>query len=135
MASPTGKTKILSNLPTVIVEVGGVWTGGGAATNCTRATADHSAGVTSVNYNAATGRYKITLAEWGAQLLPGSHITIHRAAAAAPLIVNLVRAITVASGAATVLFDVWDVATPTLTDLATTDTIDIVLRMAKSNRT
>lgn len=131
MPAISSKAPVRSNL--VKEEVCGIWTGGGAATNCTHSSADHSAGITSVAYNAATGKYLITLTEFGQQLLPDSHVVIHRAAAAAPLVANLVRTITVATGGATatVAFEVWDLA-GALTDLATTDKAAINLCFAKT---
>lgn len=115
-------------------KVAGVWTGGGAAADCTHTSTDHSQGITSVAYNAATGKYLITLSQWGQQLLPGSSITVHRAAGAAPLVVNLIRTITVASDnqSATIAFEVWDMATPSLIALATTDKVLISLVFART---
>lgn len=116
-------------------QVKGTWTGGGAAANCSRAAADWSRGIASVNYNAATGKYIITLVEGaaGEQLLPGSNIVVHRAAAAIPLLVNLIRGAFDAD-AGTVTFEVWAPSTEAvasaLTDLALTDTISITLCMA-----
>lgn len=134
MASVSTKGIVRHNLPSEKQEVCGVWTGGGAAANCTHNSADHSAGITRVAYNSATGKYYITVTEWGQQLLPGSHIEIHRQAGAAPLVANLIRTITVASGggSADINFEVWDVATPSLTDLATTDKVAINLVFAKT---
>lgn len=112
-------------------EVCGVWTGGGAAANCTKTSTDWSRGITSVNYNAATGKYRITLTEAGQQLLPGSHIEICRAAGAAPLLANIVRS-TLDSDS--VDFEVWDVdAGSALTDLATTDKLLINLVFATAS--
>ena len=51
------------------VRVQGVWTGGGAAANCTKAAADWNRGIASVNYNAATGKYKITFVDVGQQIV------------------------------------------------------------------
>lgn len=132
MSSVTTKGTVGHNLPSEKQEVCGTWTGGGAAANCSKADADHSAGITSVAYDGATGKYVITLKEWGQQLLPGSHIEVHRAAGAAPLVVNIVRAITVSGDSATVNFEVWDMATPSLVDLETTDTIGINLAFSKT---
>lgn len=124
---------VRSNIPKK--EVAGVWTGGGAAANCTKTSTDWSKGIQSVNYNAATGKYRITLTDFGQQLLPGSHIEIHRAAAGAPRVANIVRGsltISVSSGVpiATVDFEVWDLATPSLVDLTATDLAAINLVFA-----
>lgn len=134
MASPTAKSTKKSNIPGESCAVEGTWTGGGAATNCSRTSTDQGAGITSVNYNAATGKYRITVTEWGQQLLPGSHIEVHRAAGSAPRVVNLIRTITVSGTTATIDFEVWDMATPSLVDLAATDIIGICLNFAKSKR-
>jgi hypothetical protein len=134
MPSVSAKTTVKSNLRTEVQTVSGMWTGGGAAANCTLAAGDHSAGITSVAYNAATGKYLITVSEWGQQLLPGSQVVIHRAAADAPLVANLIRTVTVATGgaSATVAFEVWDLATPSLTDVATTAKVGIHLVFGKT---
>jgi hypothetical protein len=132
---PLGSSHLVrSSLPKV--EVSGVWTGGGAAANCTKSSSDHSRGITSVNYDGATGKYTITLSDWGQQLLPGSKVSICRDAAAAPLLVNLVRgsfAVAADGASASVDFEVWDVdGVSALTDLAVTDKalIDLVFAAA-----
>ena len=114
--------------------VGGVWTGGGAAANCSKSSSDWSSGITSVNYNAATGKYRITLSQFGQQLV-GGDIKVCRAAGDAPLLANIVRStLTVSSpDAATLDFEVWDVdATAALTDLATTDKLLVNLEFASA---
>jgi hypothetical protein len=137
MGSIAAKNVVKTNLPGEVQLVQGTWVGGGAATNCTRTSTDQGAGITSVNYNAATGKYRITLTEWGQQIAPGSHIEVHRAAGSAPRIVNIVRAApSVATGGATATidFEVWDMATPSLVDLTTADTITITLAFSKGKR-
>lgn len=136
--SVTAKTVVKANLPTEVESVMGVWTGGGAAADCTHSSTKHSAGITSVVYNAATGKYKINLSQWGQQLLPGSNVLVRRQAGDAPLLANLIDAVTVASDglSAYCTFEVWDVdATSALTDLATTDTVAINLVFAKGKPT
>lgn len=134
MPSPSAKSIVKSNIPTEQCEVAGIWTGGGAAANCTRTSTDHGAGITSVNYNGATGKYRITVTEWGTQLLPGTHIEVHRAAGGAPRVVNVIRTITAGTNSATIDFEVWDMATPSLVDLVNTDVITITLNFAKTKR-
>lgn len=134
MPSVTAKNCVKSNIGGEVQLVQGTWIGGGAAANCTRTSTDQGAGITSVNYNAATGKYRITVTEWGQQLAPGTHIEVHRAAGAAPRVVNVVRAITVSGTTATIDFEVWDMATPSLVDLAAADTITITLAFAKGKR-
>ena len=51
--------------------VRGVWTGGGAAANCTKAPADWSRGIKSITYNAATGKYLVTFVDAGQQYVGG----------------------------------------------------------------
>lgn len=105
-------------------EVGGVFTGGGAAASCTKATADWSRGISSVTYNAATGKYLVTFVECGEQILPGTVVDVFRPAGAVPLEVNVVRG-SYSASAKTVQIEVWtsgtDLVAPALVDLATTD--------------
>lgn len=109
--------------------VQGVWTGGGAAANCTQSSSDWSKGIASVNYNAATGKYKITFRDVGQQIV-GGKIEVCRAAAAAPLLAVINRA-TFSIANKTVDFEVWDVdAGSALTDLATTDKLLIDIQFA-----
>lgn len=137
MPAVSAKSTVKTNIGGEVQLVQGTWVGGGAATNCTRTSTDQGAGITAVAYNAATGKYRITLTEWGQQLAPGTHIEVHRAAGAAPRIVNVVRAApSVATGGATATidFEVWDMATPSLVDLTTADTITITLAFTKGKR-
>lgn len=126
---------VLSSIPKR--EVAGVWTGGGSAANCTKAAADWSKGISSVAYNAATGKYRITLSDFGQQLLPGSRIDVCRAAGASPIRVNIIRsslAPSAATGTATLDFEVWQddavSGIPALLDLLTTDKLLINLVFA-----
>lgn len=102
-------------------EVGGVWTGAGAAASCTQVSTDWNRGIASVAYNAATGKYLVTFYDCGQQILPGTDVKVCRAAGAAPLLVNVVLS-TYSATAKTVEIEVWDVdSTAVLTDLAATD--------------
>ena len=98
------------------VEVMGVWKGGGAAANCTRVL---GRGVSSVNYNAATGQYKITFAEVGEGTQPLVSMNVQAAAGAASTFVA--RPTVYSASGKTLTFDVTDVATPTNHDLALTE--------------
>lgn len=119
MPRPGSCSPVISSLNKF--EVGGVWTGGGAAASCTQSSADWNRGIASVAYNAATGKYLVTFTDCGEQILPGSKVEVCRAAAAAPLLANIVRGSYDAS-AKTVEIEVWDVdSTAALTDLAATD--------------
>lgn len=55
-----------------LTQVQGVWTGGGAAANCSKAAADHNEGIASIAYNAATGLYLVTFTDVGQQLVYAS---------------------------------------------------------------
>lgn len=131
MASVAAKSVERSNIRSDKSKVEGVWTGGGAAADCTQSQDDHSAGITAVAYNGATGKYRVTVTEWGQQLVPGTHVEVHRAAAAAALVANVVRSVTVSGNTATVDFEVWSLA-GALTDLATTDKVAITLAFSKT---
>lgn len=52
-----------------LFKIAGVWTGGGAATDCSKSATDWSRGIDTVKYNAATGKYKVTFLECGQQLV------------------------------------------------------------------
>lgn len=95
------------------------WTGGGAAANCTRTTGQ---GVTSVNYNSATGKYVITF-DSGYEVLEGYQFQ-HGGANATPKIIKM-EAQNATAG--TINIAVSDVATPTNRDLSTDDEISFVV--------
>lgn len=127
---PGSESPVRSNLDTFYVE--GVWKGAGDA-NMTQDSATYwGRGIASVNYNAAAGKFIITLQEQvgGQQLLPGSHVTVHRAAGAAPLVCNIV-ADSWSASARTINVEFWDVATPSLTSPATTDRVHVHLAFSK----
>ena len=101
-------------------KVQGVWTGGGAAANCTHAAADWSKGIASLNYNAATGKYKITFTDVGQQIV-GHNIRVCGLTGVDQVTVNLLRG-TFSSTAKTVEVEFSDLA-GTLLDLLTTDKV------------
>lgn len=99
----------------------GVYTGGGAAANCTKTTGAVQGGVASVNYNAATGKYRITFVDVGQQILQ-FRATVGRADAAVPLFVIPIHS-SFNRGNKTLDINVRTEAA--LTDLAATDQIQI----------
>lgn len=110
----------------------GIWTGGGAAANCTRASGDPNFGIASVNYNAATGKYLITFVDTGIKPIKAD-VKIHRAAAGVPrhAVVTLGS---FSQSAKTLPFEVWEnqVGVDTLVDLATTDKVEICVEFTKN---
>lgn len=103
--------------------VSGVWKGGGAATDMTKGVVGTdpgtSKGITSVKYNAATGKYRITFDNVGKVLL-GLHVQVFTAAATAAG-VRVANVNAYSSSNKTADFIVCDTATPTATDLSTSD--------------
>jgi hypothetical protein len=112
------------------VKVQGVWTGGGAAADCTHDAADHSHGIASVKYDSATGKYKITFVDVGQQIVGGDIKVCRAAASGAHLVTNIVRS-TLSTSEKTVEFEVSDLSN-TLTDLLTTDKILVNVEFAKN---
>lgn len=55
-----------------ITRLQGVWTGGGAAADCTKEDEDHNEGIAAIEYNAATGKYLVTFNDVGQQLVYAS---------------------------------------------------------------
>jgi hypothetical protein len=108
------------------VKVAGRFTGGGAATNCTRV-ANTGGGITSVTYNAGTGLYRITFANVGFAL---QAVTISPLSDTRQLNITQ-RAINLTTK--TVDFSVSDVATPTNVDLSTTEEVSIVALFSDSS--
>jgi hypothetical protein len=102
------------------IMIAGTWLGGGAASNCTRQTGRH---ITSVNYNAAAGRYIITFASVGEVFL-GCWLSVQGAAGAATSFIA--RPTVYSASAGTLTIDVTDLATPTNHDLATTEVLHIL---------
>lgn len=90
-------------------EVRGVWSGGGAAANCTVASGDWNAGITSVAYNAATGKYLITFKDFGQQIVGGS-VEVVGDSGDIPMKAHLLRD-TYSASAGTVEFELWTLAT------------------------
>lgn len=128
---PIGNTSPYRSTIPGIDCVQGVWTGGGAAANCTRAAGDWNRGIASVNYNAATGKYLVTFIDVGTQIVWG-RCEVMGAAGAAGKQVNVVRS-TFNATAKTVQIEVWDTATPSLVDLAATDKLCLKFEFSKNN--
>ena len=89
--------------------------GGGAAANWSKLDGD---GISSVTYNAATGKFKINFTDVGVSILSAAGVG-HRATGSAPLHVGFVPG-TLSIANKTVDIEVWDMATPSLVDPATT---------------
>lgn len=99
----------------------GVFTGAGAAANCTKTTGAVQGGIASVNYNAATGKYRITFVNVGQQILQFRG-TVGRADAAVPLFVIPIHS---SFNRANKTLDINVRTEAALTDLAATDQIQI----------
>ena len=114
------------------IKITGKWTGGGAATNCTKATADWSRGISSVNYNGATGKYRITFTDIPGQQLVDWNLPIARATGVTNALVAKVVEGSYSISAKTLDFEVVSVLTPAATDLTTTDKVYINLTFSSS---
>lgn len=99
----------------------GVFTGGGAAANCTKTTGAIQGGIASVNYNAATGKYRITFHDVGQQVLRVL-ATVGRADAAVPLFVIPIHS---SFSRANKTLDINVRTEAALTDLAATDQLQL----------
>ena len=119
MTIKTGHISHVRTVGTDVCEIIGIWKGGGAAANCTRSA---GRGITSVNYNAATGRYIITFDDVGESLI-NVQLAVQAAAGAATSFIA--RPTVYSASAKTLTFDVTDLATPTNHDLATTEFVHI----------
>ncbi len=107
--------------PGTTTEIHARWLGGGAAANCTRVT---GSGITSVNYNAATGCYLITLTGRYTSLECGSFHVLAATGAAAQFVVHPIS-YSAANGTLSIIVN--DVAVPAAHDLALTEEIWINL--------
>lgn len=72
----------------------------------------------------ATGKYTLTLKERGNSIL-GVHLSVQGATGAAAA--KMARAVTINQAAKTITVEVVDLATPSLADLATTDTLHVMV--------
>lgn len=114
------------------VSVGGVWTGGGAATDCTHAAADWSRGIVSVKYNGATGKYQITFLDVPGSQVVGFSADIARATGTTNALIAKMVAGSYSTSTKTLNFEVCDLSTPVATDLTTGDKIMFHITFAKS---
>jgi hypothetical protein len=128
MGAPQGYPGDKTTIPGTF-KVQGVWTGGGAATNCTKAAADWSKGIASVNYTAATGCYTITFTDVGQQIV-GWKITTGQQTGVNPLNFIL-RNGSFSATTKSVIIEVSADDSGTLTDLLTTDKLYIEFQFAK----
>lgn len=117
-----------------VVTVGGVWTGGGAAANMTKATGDWNQGIASVAYNAATGNYRITFVDVGQQIIFAA-VTCVSTTGVICKDVEVLRS-TFSTSAKTLDIEVWtratDVAAAALVDLLSTFKLLIKVEFAKN---
>src|SRR6516225_10845390 len=114
---------IKKSLQSKVTEVEGIATGGGSAANCTITTGLKN--VASVNYNSATGKYLITFRKVGTNFL-GGHFTVLSATGASNTFVC--RPVAYSATNKTLSIEVYDVATPTAHDLATSEQLWITLK-------
>ncbi|MDD5374479.1 hypothetical protein [Acidithiobacillus sp.] len=127
MGYPKGSTSI-PNLRTVQ----GVWTGGGAAADCTVASGDWNRGITSIAYTAATGCYTVTFnaGDCGYAIVDW-HISTGQQTGVNPLAFCL-RNAGFSASARTAIFEVSASDSGTLTDLLTTDKLYVSFTFAKT---
>lgn len=127
MTTPGMLSPLRSNLD--VFQVRGVWTGAGAA-DLTHSSSDWSKGIASVDQT-ATGKYTITLNDWGQQLV-GSSINIRHTTAATKQRAGVTKnGFSVSAGVATVTFEVFTddgvSGIPALADVVSGDKVEIVL--------
>jgi hypothetical protein len=112
LTSPSGTREIIA-----------VFAGGGAAADCTKVSGT-SRGVTSLTYNAATGKYKFTFDGVAGKYLGAVFTVTSATGAAAALIMRPAGAPAYDHGDRTLTVEVTNLAaTPALADLATTEEV------------
>lgn len=117
-----------STLPGV-TQIQGVWTGGGAAADCTKEDEDHSDGISALEYNSATGKYLLTLTDVGQQIVAG-RVDVMRTTGDEPIEAVILRS-TYDRVAKTVEVEFWEVTTAAaLVDVLTTDKLCITLEVS-----
>jgi hypothetical protein len=124
---PMGNAFPARNADGDLVTVHGQFTGGGAAANCTKTSGAINTGISSVNYNAATGKYLVTFQDVGQQLVE-FRACVGRADAAVPLFVIPIHG-SLSLTSKTLPINVRTEAA--LTDLATTDKLFITAVWAR----
>ncbi len=105
----------------------GVWTGGGAAADCTHVATDWSKGIASVVYTAATGCYTITFTD-SYHSIVGYSLKCSQQTGVDP-VVGTVRNGTFSSATKSVVVEINTAGT--LTDLLTTDKLFIDFTFAR----
>ncbi len=120
---------VRSSVPNTF-EVIGVWTGGGAAADCSHVATEWNRGIASIVYTSATGCYTITFNDCGAALI-GLLITFGQQTGVNPLAYTI-RNGTFSSATKSVIVEFSASDSGTLTDLLTTDKLYIVARFAKN---
>ncbi len=118
---PGGNRTVIRSVIPGDWKANGVFTGGGAAANCTKTTGAVQGGIASVNYNAATGKYRITFVDVGQQIIRFLG-TVGRADAAVPLFVIPIHS---SFSRANKTLDINVRTEAALTDLATTDQLQL----------
>ncbi len=106
----------------------GVWTGGGAATDCAHAAADWSKGIVSVVYTSATGCYTVTFTDPHYALV-GYDIKASQQTGVDP-IRGVVRNGSYSSATKSLIFELNDAGT--LIDALTTDKLFLEFVFAKA---
>jgi hypothetical protein len=105
-----------------------VWTGGGAAADCTNASGDLSKGIASLKYHAATGIYTLTFTDVGQQIV-GDNIKVCGLTTVRPVLAKIIRG-SFSRSAKTVDVEFYTCDTGALIDLLTTDKVMISVDMA-----
>ncbi len=109
------------------LRVSAQFTGAGAAD--ATANTGYRKGVKSLTYNAATGKFILTMYDWPGNLVDAK-IQVHRASGTAPLVGSVVWA-SVSKSGGTIPVEFWDLATPSLTNPAASEIITIELTFQK----
>lgn len=115
------------------VRVTGRFAGGGAAANCTKVTGC-ARGFTSVAYNAATGKYLVTLDAVGGKFLGGTILVTNAAGTvAAQKVCAPYGTAPYTAATRTLAVFVTDIATPTAADVLTTEELWLDLVFADTD--
>ncbi len=120
---------VRSTIPDLVV-VGGVWTGGGSAADCSHVATDWNRGIVSIAYTAATGCYTITFQDVGQQIVDW-HISTGQQTGVNPL-AFIIRNGTFSTSTKSVIIEVSASDSGDLTDLLTTDKLYVNFTFAKN---
>ena len=113
-----------------IVKVQGVWTGGGAAADCSHVATDWNRGIVSIVYTAATGIYTITFRDVGKAIV-GWNISTGQQTGVNPL-AFIIQNGSFSTATKSVIIEVSASDSGTLTDLLTTDKLYVNFEFAKN---